>query len=382
MKKIFLILSGIFMSFALMNHGTAKRLPEPKQVTVKRKVMHDRLYFSGKLKPIDTLNITSPIEGVVVKKSFEYGAKLQKGQLVVELNSKQLAKDFNQALTSYLTSKDNYLKSRAKLDGSRELYKMGIISKNEYQNDESQFNQNHIEFLKSKYSLDEFLKYDDSPGAHSVESLTLKDFKHIDKAFQAKRRTLKISTPLSGVALMPDSSEATKKVEVGSQLKLGDVILSVGNLEGLSTELEVSEVDVVKIKPGQAVGITGVSFPGIRLEGKVVTVDSQATPAQGSGVPTFMVKVVVPKLGQEARERIKIGMSAKVTLDVSKKDVLLVPLEAVYERQHQRFVDILQKGRVQSRPVKTGQTLFDEVEVLAGLTEGDTIRFTPKTYVR
>lgn len=379
MKYRTLMAIGVLSLYALMHMNvshTAHHAEAYKTAIVRKKNLDDKLYFTGKLKPISTHNITSPIEGVVVKKYFAYGVPIKKGDLLAEINSQQLAKDFNQSLTSYLTAKDHYYKSQNKLKGSRELLKLGIISKNEYQADESEYNQNHIEYLKAKYAVEEYLKYDDTLSAAEIEKMSIRDFKHIDAAFNEKRRTLKIHSPYDGVALMPESNDSNKKVEVGSQLKLGDVVLSVGDLTGFSTEVEVGEIDVTKIRTKQPVSISGVSFPGIKLEGLVTSVDAQAVPSQGNGVPTFMVKVEIPKLEPRTMTQIKIGMSAEVVLNTSRDNILLVPINAVYEKAHKHYVNVVQNDEVHSVQVKTGQTLLKDVEIMSGLKAGDTVQLS------
>ena len=82
------------------------------------------------------------------------------------------------------------------------------------------------------------------------------------------------------------------------------------------------------------------------------------------------------RLGAGARERVRTGMSTRLTVEVySKDDALMVPLEAVEgwgDKYHVQLVDP-ETGAISERAVTIGPTTQDSVEIMAGLQPGDQI---------
>ena len=82
--------------------------------------------------------------------------------------------------------------------------------------------------------------------------------------------------------------------------------------------------------PAHAVRISGPAFPDMELEGRVVYVSSEATPAPGRNLPTFEVTAVVDRLDEKQRDIVRLGMSADMKIEVYRNDqALTVPVEAV-----------------------------------------------------
>src|SRR5204863_1822040 len=120
-----------------------------------------------------------------------------------------------------------------------------------------------------------------------------------------------------GIALVPPksgSSESSSEIAVGTSVKQNQVLVSIGNLEGLSVKIAINEIDINQVAPGQEAMITGVGFPKETLKGFVKEVASQAQIAQGGlgGLPTFSATVIVPSLTPEQKKLIRVGMSAKI----------------------------------------------------------------------
>ena len=126
-----------------------------------------------------------------------------------------------------------------------------------------------------------------------------------------------VRAPVSGVVVQVVSLGKKQKaeLEVGLQVSEGDVLLAVGNLEGLSVRAEVDEVDIGKMKTGQSVRVTGDAFPGLCLEGSVSAISFQARKATGT-IPMFDVLVTIDSLSPEQRNKIRLGMSSTLEVQV------------------------------------------------------------------
>mgnify|MGYP002624990643 CR=1 FL=1 len=153
-------------------------------------------------------------------------------------------------------------------------------------------------------------------------------------------------------------------------------MLTIGDLTGLATTINVSEININRIKVGAPVKITGDAFPGITLDGKVVTVSSQANPGTGdqASISLFAVQIKVPSITEKQRQTIKVGMTAKVEIDIKKPPQILLPINAVTQREQKTYVTVIDKdGKHKQVEVTTGETTTTDVTILKGLSVGDRV---------
>ena len=173
------------------------------------------------------------------------------------------------------------------------------------------------------------------------------------------------------------SAGTGNELKRGASVNQGDLLLTIGDLQGLTIVGRVDEVDVTRLRPGQAATIAGDAFPGIELRGTVVRVSSQAVPrGDGHGVPLFEVAAAVESLTEEQRRVLRLGMSATLEVVVYENDhALLVPIDAVEVDGNARRLLVRDRatGEVRLVEVRTGITTLSSVEIVDGIAAGDTI---------
>lgn len=354
-----------------------KIIAKPKLYTVVKKDLTQNLYFSGVVEPVKLTTVASPVEGAVMSRHFSYGQDVKKGQLLVRLNSDKLEQNYSNALSSYLKEKDGLASARAKFTSSKELYRLGIISKESHDSARSALNMANVAYFQAHNNLEKFSKTTPTDFSR-LEKLSLSDMKKVAAAFKLKYDYLPLEAPVSGVALLPP--EDGKPIVVGSQVKLGQVMLAIGDVSGISTKINISEVDIHKVKIGARAVVTGVAFPGKVLQGYIASVSAQAQSKSGfsGGLPTFHARVIVPNIKVSERTHIHIGMSAKVKLLIDKKQQLMIPINAVsYTDEGEAWVKKWVNGKAVRTMVKTGDTTVKEVTILSGLKAGDKILYYP-----
>lgn len=79
------------------------------------------------------------------------------------------------------------------------------------------------------------------------------------------------------------------------------------------------------------------------------------------------------ELGATDRQRLRLGMSADVEVEVRDEPrALLVPLAAVHTEGETHWVNVrIDQDRFERVPVEVGETTLDAVEVLEGIVSGD-----------
>jgi hypothetical protein len=137
-------------------------------------------------------------------------------------------------------------------------------------------------------------------------------------------------------------------------------------------QVSVGETDVVHLRAGQQASVNVDALPGLTFRGNVISVASSGQVQQG--VASFPVLVALTDLSQDPSQRPSPGMTATVTITTEQhNDVLAIPSRAIRRQGGQQVVDVVLAGSLQVRPVTTGLSSGNMVEVTSGLLEGEVV---------
>ncbi len=167
-----------------------------------------------------------------------------------------------------------------------------------------------------------------------------------------------LTSPLDGIVLRRDG-------EVGEVAAPGDVLFWVGEPRPLRIVADVDEEDIPSVRLGQKTLIKSDAFPGQTLTGSVNHVTPKGDPVNKS----YRVRVSLPD-----DTPLMIGMTTEINIIVREVEyTMLIPTDAVSNGS----VWVAVNDRVQRRPVKTGIRGGQQVEILEGLTQNDTVLAAP-----
>jgi multidrug efflux pump subunit AcrA (membrane-fusion protein) len=154
----------------------------------------------------------------------------------------------------------------------------------------------------------------------------------------------------------------------GEVARSGEWIGSLYTTSDMRMWSEVDDIDILHVKQGATVKVGIDALPDMSFEGTVSNVSSMGKGEQG--VTKFMVEISI-KGGPQLRP----GMQARAYIDAGKADnVLLVPLEAVFEEDGKSVVEILSAdGTTKVVPVKLGLMNDKLVEIKEGVKKGEKV---------
>lgn len=157
------------------------------------------------------------------------------------------------------------------------------------------------------------------------------------------------------------------EIREGFYVKPGTTLMSIAKLDQVWVEAEVFEQDAARIKAGLPVTMTLDYLPGRQWAG---TVD-YVYPVLNSKTRTLRARLKF----ENTDLLLKPNMFAKVTIAAAKpKKTLVVPKDAVIRTgQQDRVVVALGDGQFKSIEVTLGQADANELEILQGLTEKDSV---------
>jgi RND family efflux transporter MFP subunit len=168
-------------------------------------------------------------------------------------------------------------------------------------------------------------------------------------------------------------------VKEGDTISPAMPIVQIIDLASMQLKVQVDEIDVADVKPGQKAVIELDARPNLKLEGQVNFISF--TPTVEGGVVMYDVTVgfTVPE-----NSGLRVGMSATADIiTASRSNVLLVPDRAIKQNsQGKTIVEVMVNGQAQERAVVTGISDGLQTEILDGLKEGEVVvveRTQPKS---
>ncbi|MGH7477429.1 MAG: efflux RND transporter periplasmic adaptor subunit [Longimicrobiales bacterium] len=150
---------------------------------------------------------------------------------------------------------------------------------------------------------------------------------------------------------------ASLLVVPGEWLQPGDELLTIVDIDPIKVEVQVLESEIGFITAGSRAQVTFAAFPETPFGGRIATIN----PVVAGDTRTAKVTVLVPNPGG----RILPGMFARVSLDARKfADRILVPREAILERDRRTMLFVHEDGRAKWRYVTTGLQSERLVEIV------------------
>ena len=276
-----------------------------------------RVEVTGQVAPIFQATLSSRIQGTIDKLLVREGSRVSKGQLLIQLDSRDLQADLARAHAEVENAK-------AHLDRMNQLYAQDAVSKQEMEN---------------------------ATRAYRVAEANR-------RAVEAQLSYTMVRAPFEGVI-------TEKKVEAGELASPGQPLLKMEDPQRLRLEATVAEGDLKSVSRGDKIPVVIDALGGQALTGLV----SQILPAGDPQTHTFMVKVDLPKT-----PGLKTGMFGRFQLDKGLTPTILVPLAAVVERGELSSLYVVGSDQTaRLRWVKLGRRFEQQVEILSGLNIGERV---------
>ena len=173
------------------------------------------------------------------------------------------------------------------------------------------------------------------------------------------RPLLSVRATLSGTVL--ESS-----VLSGDRVELGTNLFRLADLSTLWACLHVQEKDLAAVKAGTEVSLKTQAYPGEEFRGRLVLIGDVV----GAGTRTIEGRVEVPN----PSGKLKPGMYVDASVAAGERTALFVREAALQDDDGQAVVFVKTGERTFTRrEVEAGERLAGYVEIVKGLTEGETI---------
>lgn len=389
-KKIFIVSSLLLLTIVIFFSLLKDSSIEVKTEIIKRQpfLITVTATATGTMKAETEANISAQRSGRIEKLFFDEGSIVDNRSIIAELESESVYLDLklaeatlqkakarlaemNTALEAFKVEVEaNISKNKAilneaekRLKRAKELIKLGYIS-------EAELDLAEREHLVAMASYELALT-----GRNKVEA-KIKEIKTQEAAVrEAEQNYLLqrlnydysfIRSPINGVV-------TSKKVKMGDTVSKGTILGSVVSMDSLYVEAFIDETDIAKVSIGNEANITMDAYFGTIFKGVVYKISPVVTGGKQE-TRTFEVRIRL----KEPPPTIKPGMSAEVEIIVDKEeDALIVPSQAIFERDGKSFLYIVKDSRAKLVQIETGKTTWTYTEILSGLKESEEVIINP-----
>jgi HlyD family secretion protein len=422
-KKWMIGIGGVVVLGGIAYANIGLNRPTGTQVTVEKIEARDLesiVSASGKIQPKRSVNISAETMGKVMNLHVREGDMVTKGQLLLQIDSKNLETNVQNREASLASAKLQLDQTRAQIDNSKvalkeaedtmkrqeQMFKNGLLPRDQWEkivNDVARQKTNLIVSEQSARTQEQRIKQEEANLSSANYDLN----------------KLKVVAPITGIVTRRNIEEGETAV-VGTMNNAGTVLLTIADLSVIETEIEVDETDIPFIKIGQPAKIKIDALPDQEFSGKVTEVGNSPIQAAAGQQRATNFKVVVTITGEVPNVRPGFTCTAVVTTATRQK-VLSVPIQAMtlrevvvdekgqvvppeipkpgqsptaprpmgpaelkpgQQRKEIEGVFVVKDGRAQFVAVKTGIAGEKYFEILSGLKAGDEVITGPFASVR
>ncbi|MFB6362723.1 efflux RND transporter periplasmic adaptor subunit [Paenibacillus elgii] len=190
-------------------------------------------------------------------------------------------------------------------------------------------------------------------------------------SLEDKINKLTLKAPFDGVFSTDFANKKTNVLAsypVGAKVEGTTLFGAVASLDFMQLPIQVDELDLPNVKSGMKAEVTVDSLPGRKFEGEVTQVSTVGTTT--NGVTFYDAVVAVKNTGD-----LRYGMTGTANILIQdKKNILVLPMEALQQQKGKRFVTVERAGGTrEEKEIKIGIRSKTDVEITEGLKEGDKV---------
>lgn len=361
-KKIYITLALVIIAIVIVSMTFLNKGDESVKVQtsfVERRTITQSVSTIGTIQPETEVKISPETSGEIVNLPVNEGDIVKSNQLLARIRPDFIQTQLEQQQAALEASKLEIEVRKAEMDRAKssfdrikELFEKEFVSKQEFENAETTYNQSVSNYEASKRRFDQSLA-------------SLKQIK-----VSADRTTL--YSPIEGI-ITRLNVEIGEKV-LGTQQFQGTEMMVVSDLSVINAVVEVDENDIVLVEIGDTAKVEIDALPGKYFLGEVFEIGHSAIQnslGTQDQVTNFEVKIRL----LESEERLRPGMSCSAEIFTNTKyNTLAVPLQSVTIRggNFERNPDIAKEGLQSDKP----KTDFTKPPQVVFLREGNKAKMT------
>jgi len=414
---------------ALVRPGRPGAVDEAFTAVATRGTLVPRIVASGILRPVQSITYRSPLGGREAEIVFlvAEGTRVAEGDLLVRLDTTDLQQELDratserrqaevdlqvaeidrqqaqaaldsvtegegaigiaEATTRLQLAERNVARLEQELAALEPLMERGFITREEYRRTADALDQAEEELALARRRADVLVGLthpQERQRAELVRAQKEAQYENVRARLQeAQSRVNRLMQQIDACSMYARrpglvvyeeylSASPRRKIRLGDRVTGSQGLVTIPDVERMVVETSVSEGDVHRVRVGRPAIVRLEAFPGRQFPGRVTSIGTLARSSVDRPFDDRRFDVVVALDPTDAELRPE--MSARVDLLLEERpDALLIPVNAVFERDGRLVVHVLRRFGVDTREVETGEATAELVEIVAGLSEGERV---------
>ncbi|HEX7779436.1 MAG TPA: efflux RND transporter periplasmic adaptor subunit [Vicinamibacterales bacterium] len=329
---VVVVLGGVAAANLSMKRSTAITVNVEK---IEKRDLESIVSASGKVQPKRKVSISAETSGKVVNLQVNEGDMVTKGQLLLQIDPRNLETVVLNREASLNTQRSQLDQMKAQTENLRialrqaedalqraeGLSKQGLIPREQLERAQNDVKMRHTDLKVNEQAIltqQQRIKQEEANLENAKYDLN----------------KVRIVSPITGLVTRRNIEEGETAV-VGTMNNAGTVLLEIAEMSVIETEIEVDETEVPDIKIGQPAKVTIDAIPDKTFPGKVTEVGNSPIQAQGGAGGAQRAtnfKVVVTIDGEVPGVRPGFTCTAVITTSTRQKAVS-VPIQAMTLRE-------------------------------------------------
>ncbi|RCS26979.1 efflux RND transporter periplasmic adaptor subunit [Polaribacter sp. WD7] len=355
--KIILIIIAVLFIAALIWFGkkNQKSIVEYETETAFRTTIVKKTVATGKVTPLEEIEIKPQITGIIDKILLLEGSKVKKGDLIATVRVVPNEQSLISAKGRVDNTKIRLSNAKIQYNRNKKLYDKGVISRQEFEQIELTYNQAKQDLKNAEN--DYLIIKKGSAGSGGAANTN-------------------IIAQISGTILEIPVKEGDQVIQ-SNNFNAGTTIASIADMNKMIFEGKVDESEVGKLIKGTDIDVSIGAIEGTKFPAKLNFIAPKGT--EDNGAVQFTIKADVTL---DDKFFIRAGYSANADIVLEKKDSVLSIKEALLKfdkKTEEPYVEVKQEdGSFEKKTLKLGTSDGINVEVVEGIAEEDEIKIWNK----
>ncbi|GGP57920.1 efflux RND transporter periplasmic adaptor subunit [Shewanella saliphila] len=367
-KKLIIVIIAIVLiisggAFFALNSGS----PAPSYATepVRRGDIENSVLANGMLQASKLVSVGAQASGQIINLPVTLGQLVKQGELIAQIDSLTQQNTLKEAIASLTSNKAEYRAKQAQINQAQQEFDRQKAMLADNASSKADYESAQASLLVYQAELDQLMAQQEQVKL-SVESAQL------DLGYTT------IKAPMDGIVVYT-------AVTVGQTVNSSQstpTIVELADLSQMTVKAQISEADVIKVKPGQSVYFTILGQPQKRFHATLRAIEPGPTIMDGddsdmtsSDTDAIYYNGLFDVDNPDGV--LRIGMTAEVSIILNQaKDVIVVPSQILQRNPGPRpsySVPVLVNDEIEYRNVSVGINNKVNAEITEGLEEGDQI---------
>jgi membrane fusion protein, heavy metal efflux system len=283
-------------------------------------------------------HVVPSLVGTVKESLKNIGDHVSFGEIIAILESHELA----EIKSAYLDSLKKGRQANANLEREKRLFEKHISSEQDYQNALTEADQAYIQVELAKQKL-------------QSKGLTPNEIQQLGQNNSPNQHYYHLRSPMQGVIIY-------KNINKGELVDPSHEVFIIADLNTLGVELKVFPTDLAFVSEGLEIEV--YSPNGKSTQGIVTSI----SPIIDEDTYSVSVNALIDNANKEWKPGMYIYANIKTK---SEPVALAVPKEAIQKIENIESLFIANANNFEIRPVKTGRSDGQQVEIISGISAGE-----------